>query len=100
MTFTIFISSFGDKFSLNILVMKRLSSSLNFLARALVIGPCTSGPSVRLSEALSLSQSTHFRARIRQTSYKDLVFARGEFLCVVGAKKVSLRSILTYYMLK
>ena len=32
------------------------------------------------------SQNTHFRARFRQTGYKDLVFARGEFLSVAGAQ--------------
>ena len=46
------------------------------------------------------SQNTHFRARFRQTSYKDLVFARGEFLSVVGAQNDSLRIILMYYMFK
>ena len=46
------------------------------------------------------SQSTHFRARFRQTSYKDLVFARGELLSVVGAQNESLRIILMYYMFK
>ena len=30
---------------------------------------------------------------VRQTSYKDLVFARGEFLSVVGAQNESLRII-------
>ena len=29
------------------------------------------------------SKNTHFRARFRQTSYKDIVFARGGFLSVV-----------------
>ena len=90
MTFTNFISSVGDKISFNILVMKRLSSSLNFLDRALVIGPCTSGISVWLSEALSSSQ----------TNYKDLVFARGECLSVVGAQNESLQIILMYYVFK
>ena len=45
-------------------------------------------------------QNTHFRDRFRQTSYKDLVFARGEFLSVVGAQNESLRIILMYYMFK
>ena len=31
-------------------------------------------------------QNTHFRALFRQTSYKELVFARVEFLSVVGAQ--------------
>ena len=44
------------------------------------------------------SQSTHFRARFRQTSYKDLVFERCESLSVVGAQNESLRIILMYYM--
>ena len=46
------------------------------------------------------NQNTHFRARFRQTSYKDLVFARGEFLSVVGAQNESLRIILMSYMFK
>ena len=46
------------------------------------------------------SQNTHFRARFRQTSYKDLVFARGEFLNVVGAQNESLRIMLISYMFK
>ena len=46
------------------------------------------------------SQNTQFRARFSQTSYKDLVFARGEFLSVVGAQNESLRIILMYYMFK
>ena len=46
------------------------------------------------------SQNTHFRARFRQTSYKDLVFARGEFLSVVGAQNECLRIILMSYMFK
>ena len=45
-------------------------------------------------------QNTHFRAPFRQTSYKDLVFARVEFLSVVGAQNESLRIILMYYMFK
>ena len=49
---------------------------------------------------LGFSQNTHFRARFRQTSYKDLVFARGEFLSVVGTQKEPLRIILMYYMFK
>ena len=46
------------------------------------------------------SQNTHFRARFRQTSYKDLVFARGEFLSVVGGQNESLRVILMNYTFK
>ena len=46
------------------------------------------------------SQSTHFRARFRQTSYKDLVFARGEFFSVVGGQNESLQIILMYYMFR
>ena len=34
-----------------------------------------------------------------QTSYNDLVFARGELLSVVGAQNESLLIILMYYML-
>ena len=41
-----------------------------------------------------------FRDRFRQICYKDLVFARGEFLSVVGAQNESLRIILMYYMFK
>ena len=33
-----------------------------------------------------------------QTSYKDLVFARGEFLSVVGAQNESLSLIIIYYI--
>ena len=57
------------------------------------------GITTTLLESLR-SQSTHFRARFRQTSYKDLVFARGEFLSVVGAQNEFLRIILMYYMFK
>ena len=46
------------------------------------------------------SQNTYFRARFRQTSYTDLVFARGEFLSVVGAQNESLRIILMSFMFK
>ena len=46
------------------------------------------------------NRNTHFRARFRQTSYKDLVFARGEFLSVIGAQNESLRIILMSYMFK
>ena len=42
------------------------------------------------------SQNTQFRARFRQTSNKDLVFARGECLSVVGAQNESLRLIIIY----
>ena len=44
------------------------------------------------------SQNTHFRARFRQTSFKDLVFVRGEFLSVVGAQNESLRLIIIFYI--
>ena len=46
------------------------------------------------------SQNTHFRDRFRQTSYKELVFARGEFLSVVGVQNESLRIMLISYMFK
>ena len=39
-------------------------------------------------------QNTHFRARFKQTSYNDLVFARVEFLSAVAAQNESLRIIL------
>ena len=55
------------------------------------------GITTTLLESLR-SKNTHFRARFRKTSYKDLVFARGEFLSVVGAQNESLRIILMYYM--
>ena len=35
-----------------------------------------------------------------KASYKDLVFARGEFLRLAGAQNKSLRIILIYYMFK
>ena len=57
------------------------------------------GSATTLLESLR-NQNTHFRARFRQTSYKDLVFARGEFLSVVGAQNEALRIILMYYMFK
>ena len=57
------------------------------------------GITTTLLESLR-SQNTQFRARFRHTNYKDLVFARGEFLSVVGAQNESLRIILMYYMFK
>ena len=57
------------------------------------------GTTTTLLESLR-SQSTLFRARLRQTSYKDLVFARGEFLNVVGGQNKSLWIILMYYIFK
>ena len=57
------------------------------------------GITTTLLESLR-SQNTQFWARFRQTSYKDLVFARGEFLSVVGGQNESLRIILMYYMFK
>ena len=57
------------------------------------------GITTTLLESLR-SQNTHFRARFMHTSYKDLVFARGEFLSVVGAQNESLRIILMYYIFK
>ena len=55
------------------------------------------GITTTLLESLR-SQNTNIRARFRQTSYKDLVFARGEFLSVVGAQNESLRLIIIYYI--
>ena len=49
---------------------------------------------------LTSEQKNNLNARFRQTSCKDLVFARGEFLSVVGAQNESLRIILMYYMFK
>ena len=43
-------------------------------------------------------QNTHFRAQFRQTSYKDLVFARSEILSLVGAQSESLNIIIIYYI--
>ena len=57
------------------------------------------GITTTLLESLR-NQNTHFRARFRQTSYKDLVFARGEFLSVVGAQNECLRIILMSYTFK
>ena len=37
-------------------------------------------------------------ARFRQTSYKDLVFTRGDFISVVGAQNESLRLITIDYI--
>ena len=54
------------------------------------------GITTTLLESLP-SQNTHFSARFRQTSYKDLVFARGEFLSVVGAQNESGRLVIIYY---
>ena len=44
------------------------------------------------------SQNTHFRAQFRQTSYKDLVFARCEILSLVGAQNESLSIIILDYI--
>ena len=55
------------------------------------------GITTTLLESLR-NQNTHFRARFPQTSYKDLVFAGGEFLSVVEAKNESLRLIIIYYI--
>ena len=40
---------------------------------------------------------TYLKARFRQTSFKDLVFERGESLSVFEAQNESLRIILMYY---
>ena len=45
-------------------------------------------------------QKAIYRLDFGKTSYKDLVFARGEFLRLVGAPNESLRLIIIYYMLK
>ena len=55
------------------------------------------GITTTLLESLR-SQNTQFRDRFRQPCYKDLVFARGVFLSVVGAQKESLRLIIIYYI--
>ena len=46
------------------------------------------------------SQNTHFRARFGQTTYNNIVFARGLLLSVVAAQNESLRVILMYYVFK
>ena len=50
---------------------------------------------ISLLESLR-SQKTRLKARFRETSYKDLVFARGEFLSVVGAQNECLIHIIIY----
>ena len=40
------------------------------------------------------------RLDLAKTSYKDLVFVRGEFLRLVGAQNMSLTVIMLYYMIK
>ena len=54
-------------------------STINFMFKYIF------GIKTTLLESLR-RQNTQFRARFRQTSYKGLVFARGEFLSVVGAQ--------------
>ena len=44
------------------------------------------------------SRNTRLKPVLCKTSYKGLVFARGEFLSVVGAQNVSLRLIIIYYI--
>ena len=44
------------------------------------------------------NQKTSLKAHLGKTSNKDLVFARGEFLSVVGAQNESLRLIIIYYI--
>ena len=39
-----------------------------------------------------------YRLDLIKTSYKDIVFARGEFLTLVGGRNESLRLIKIYYM--
>ena len=41
-----------------------------------------------------------FKGSIGKTSYKDLIFARGEFFRLVRAQNESLRVIIIYYMFK
>ena len=52
---------------------------------------------ISLLESLR-SQNTYFRAHLGKTSYKDLVFARGEILSLVGAQNESLSIITMYYI--
>ena len=46
------------------------------------------------------SQKSILKAIFRKTSYNDLVFARNEFLRLVGAPNESLVLIIIYYMFK
>ena len=46
------------------------------------------------------NQKTRLNAGFNKTSYKDLVFARVEFLRIFGAPNVSLTLIIIYYMFK
>ena len=55
------------------------------------------GITTTLLESLR-SQNTQFKDRFRLTCYKDLVFARGELLSVVGAQNESLRLVIIYYI--
>ena len=45
-------------------------------------------------------QKTIFRLHFGKTSYKDLVFARNDFLRLGGAPNESLLLIIIYYMFK
>ena len=49
---------------------------------------------------LQRSQKGPLIARFQKTSYKDLVFARDEFLRFFGASNESLRLIIMYYLFK
>ena len=58
------------------------------------------GIKITLLESLR-SQKKHIqRLDLGKTSYMDLVFARIEFLRIIGAQNKSLRFIIIYYMLK
>ena len=46
------------------------------------------------------SKKSIFKAIFRQNNYKDLVFARNEFLRIVGSPNQSLILIIMYYMIK
>ena len=55
---------------------------------------------ISLLESLRSRKKPDEKLDLGKTSYKDLVFARGEFSSVVGAENESLRIILMYYMFK
>ena len=46
------------------------------------------------------SRKIHLKARFCKTSYKEVDFARGEFLRLVGAPNGTLKLIIIYYMFK
>ena len=59
----------------------------------------TFGIKTTLVESLR-SQESRLRLELSKTTYKDLVFARSEFLTFLGDPNESLRVIIIYYMFK